>query len=624
MIVPMKRVSLIVLAYEKRSALKALRKAGMVHIDEVQAKNEKIEDLERSLAQIDRIIIQLQELHKAEKKQDQQKVKSLPDTSQDDEEFGEMQARVIWLTDHEREVSDRRQKLIIERDRLQSWGDVSRQDLEQLSSAGIPLHFYRIGKKEQRNIPQFCDYVVLSSSKKSSVIATMKTELPEDLMAQKFTYGEYSLAEITQAISADEQLLQQLHNEMVTYTAYIDSFKRYRKIIEQRLRFEQVHSGMEEDDTVAWLSGYLPIDAVASFKETAKDHQWGYALDDPGEEELPPTKVKNRKWVSIISPVFDILGTVPGYREYDISMWFLLFFSLFFAMIVGDGAYGVIFLIAGIILHRKTKQATNAVILLYVLSITSIIWGAVTGTWFGSKAILEAMPFLQALVIPQIANYPELFGLSAQSAQNTVMQFCFIIGTLQLSLACVMNIYRKVGSKDLSAVGDIGWLLMIDALYFLVLMLVINASINVTVVATVVGIGFALVVLFGAQGPGIPFLKGLAGGAANLFTTFLNSISAFSNIISYIRLFAVGMASLAIAQSFNNMASGLLQGFALPAGILVLTLGHTLNLIMALLSVVVHGVRLNLLEFSGQLGMEWTGFTYDPFRETVETSSQTL
>ncbi|HCJ94359.1 MAG TPA: ATPase, partial [Sphaerochaeta sp.] len=145
-----------------------------------------------------------------------------------------------------------------------------------------------------------------------------------------------------------------------------------------------------------------------------------------------------------------------------------------------------------------------------------------------------------------------------------------------------------------------------------------------TMVGTVVGVGFVLVVLFGAQGPGIPFGKGLAGGAAGLFTTFLNSISAFSNIISYIRLFAVGMASLAIAQSFNSMASGLLEGYALPAGILILVIGHGLNLIMALLSVVVHGVRLNLLEFSGQLGMEWTGFTYDPFRETVETSSQTL
>jgi len=165
---------------------------------------------------------------------------------------------------------------------------------------------------------------------------------------------------------------------------------------------------------------------------------------------------------------------------------------------------------------------------------------------------------------------------------------------------------------------------MIDALYFLVLLLVIETPVNLQAITTVVLTGLLLVILFGAQGPNIPFVKGLLGGLAGLFTTFLDSISAFGNIISYIRLFAVGMASLAIAQSFNSMASMMMHGFAIPAAILVLLLGHSLNFVMALLSVVVHGVRLNLLEFSGQLGMEWTGYAYEPFKETVEPTSHTL
>jgi len=87
--------------------------------------------------------------------------------------------------------------------------------------------------------------------------------------------------------------------------------------------------------------------------------------------------------------------------------------------------------------------------------------------------------------------------------------------------------------------------------------------------------------------------------------------------MSYIRLFAVGMASLAIAQSFNGMASPMLKGLAFPAGMLILLIGHGLNIIMGLLSVVVHGVRLNLLEFSGQLGMEWAGIPYEPFKKNA-------
>ena len=624
MIVPMKRISLIVLAYEKRSALKSLRKTGIVHIDEVTAKSERIEDIEKSLQQMERSILLLQELYTIESKKRKEQLPMMSDDEVDDDEFAEIQARLLWIMDQKRELEDQRQKTVMERDKLEQWGDFSIDDLRMLQDNGISLTFYRLAKKELAKIPEDISYVVLSSEKKSELIATIGAQLPEDSVAQRLHVGQKSWGELKASVDSIDLQLERIGEELISLTTYLNCFILHKRILEQKLRFEHVHAGMDEDDTVAWLRGYIPVDKVDQFKQVASDNKWAYAMDDPSEEELPPTKVKNSRWVSIITPVFDILGTVPGYREYDISMWFLMFFSLFFAMIVGDGAYGVIFLISALLIHGKLRKANNAVILLYVLSITSIIWGAVTGTWFGSRAILESVPFLQALVIPHIANYPDMFGLDATTTQNMVMQFCFIVGTLQLSLACAMNIHRKIGKRDLSAISDIGWLLMIDALYFLVLMLVVNASINVGAVATVVGVGFALVVLFGAQGPGIPFVKGLAGGAANLFTTFLNSISAFSNIISYIRLFAVGMASLAIAQSFNNMASGLLQGFALPAGILVLVIGHGLNLVMALLSVVVHGVRLNLLEFSGQLGMEWTGFSYDPFRETVETSSQTL
>jgi V/A-type H+-transporting ATPase subunit I len=130
--------------------------------------------------------------------------------------------------------------------------------------------------------------------------------------------------------------------------------------------------------------------------------------------------------------------------------------------------------------------------------------------------------------------------------------------------------------------------------------------------------GLAAVVVFGQQESGTNFFVGVGKGFANLITTALDGISAFSDIISYIRLFAVGLASLAIAEAFNQMAGGIDAslggvGGAVAAG-LVLFLGHSLNLAMGALSVVVHGVRLNMLEFSGHLGMEWTGVEYSPFR----------
>ena len=611
MIVPMKRISIVMRTHEKNSTLKKLRKMGVIHLDERQVQSQKVDELASNQSKYKTIRDTLTSYANNQKKQ-----KKGSPVILEEKEFNEKHERLVWLLDLHNELIQKQGSLQKDIDFLIPFGNVSLDDLQLLKQHDLELFIYKVSDKMMKSVTQ--NYFTLFKQKKDSFIVTIKERLDDSIVSTEIILPKYSLEECRQMVKENSDKLVEIEKEFLQNLSLLPSYAHYIERNEQDQLFEVVQSSMDESDSiVTWLSGYIPETKVEDFRLFAKENKVGFALDNPGEDEIPPTYVKNNKVVSIISPVFDILGTVPGYREYDISMWFLMFFSIFFAMIVGDGAYGVIFFLGAIALHIKSKKATNAVVLLYVLSTTSIIWGAVTGTWFGSREILSSVGFLQNLVIPSISSFPDMFGLEATTAQNTVMKFCFIIGTVQLSLACVMNIHRKIGQKDLSAVADIGWLMMVDSLYFVVLMLVINESIQTQIVASLVGFGFLLVVIFGAQGPGISFLKGLASGAANLFTTFLDSISTFSNIISYIRLFAVGMASLAIAQSFNNIASSMLSGFAIPVGILILLIGHGLNLVMALLSVVVHGVRLNLLEFSGQLGMEWTGYQYNPFRETV-------
>ena len=167
----------------------------------------------------------------------------------------------------------------------------------------------------------------------------------------------------------------------------------------------------------------------------------------------------------------------------------------------------------------------------------------------------------------------------------------------------------------IKAFAQPGWLAMIIGLYFLVLNLVLGADNfplpDFALYLIFAGLGF--VVVFSEQDG--RFFKGLLRGISSLLTTFLDSISAFSDIISYIRLFAVGLATVAVASSFNSMAAGMGSGVVgIIAAIFILAIGHTLNIAMVALSVVVHGIRLNVLEFSGHLGMEWTGINYNPFR----------
>jgi len=104
-------------------------------------------------------------------------------------------------------------------------------------------------------------------------------------------------------------------------------------------------------------------------------------------------------------------------------------------------------------------------------------------------------------------------------------------------------------------------------------------------------------------------------GLKKSLLTILSSISAFSDVVSYVRLYAVGLATLEIAKAFNSMASGVGSSWiGIVLASLVLFLGHSLNIILAVMAIVVHGIRLNMLEFSGHMGMEWSGIAYKPFK----------
>ena len=261
----------------------------------------------------------------------------------------------------------------------------------------------------------------------------------------------------------------------------------------------------------------------------------------------------------------------------------------------------------------KTRKNNTGTFLLFILSAATIIWGAITGTWFGLEQAMD-VPFLRALVVPNFSNYPELFGVSTSNQQNMIMKFSFSIGAIQMSLGTLIAIKRKISAKNLSWIADLGWLIAVCAMYLLALYLIIGENIPMKPVFGLIGVAFVLVVIFGEMGPDKTFGQGLKAGLGSAFTQFLNTISCFGNVMSYIRLFAVGMAGLAISQSFNSIAASL-GGPLVILAVIVVLFGHALNLVMCFLSVAVHGVRLNVLEFSGQVGLEWSGIPYEPFKE---------
>ncbi len=228
-----------------------------------------------------------------------------------------------------------------------------------------------------------------------------------------------------------------------------------------------------------------------------------------------------------------------------------------------------------------------------------------TGTWFGidTRIILATPPFSWFVVGPLVA-------VGQYDPATLLMHICLIIGVIHLTLAHVWAFLTKW--PGLKCFSDIGWIGVIGGGFFIIRHLVLKMDLFPPA-PWILGAGVLVVVLFSKQ-EGKP-VKGMLLGLANLPFTLLNSISAMADVISYVRLFALGLAGVKVEEAFNSIAAGI--GFGFPnilAAVLVLFFGHALNLTLGIMSIIVHGVRLNMLEFSGHLGLEWSGREYKPFK----------
>ena len=609
MIVEMKKVLILGLEKNKNELLEKLRDIGVVHVSggktvssaEAQNARKNISDIEKAIS----IIEQYEEKNKTvSSKESANNIENIvKDILSSQQQKETITNRIVNL----RNLSSE----------LEFWGNVDSVILSKVSEylGGFKIAF--IQKKDKKKLLERLDFLTLGENKEGFYIALLGDDLQGDLNVDIHYYkaSDESLDDVKEKINNLNEQIKGIDENLLSYSSYANECKDYLVSLKREAEFIDVCDLMNKSDNIVYLNGYIPVNSIASFKsEAEKISAFGYVVEDVSAQDNPPTMLKNGKFASLISPIISMLALSAGYRERDISFLFTLFFSVFFAFIIGDAAYGIIFMIAGFFLFKKQKKMTNTSALVILLGFFTLIWGAMTGTWFASTIIFNTFPFLKMFVVKNLASFPELFGLTSQVAQNSMMRLCFSIGAFQLLLACMWNVVSKASNKDLSLFADIGWFMIITSMYFIILyLLVSNPLENVKAIIYSIACGFVLIVLFGSQKPGVKFSSGFKQGLGGMFTTFLNIISSFGNVMSYIRLFAVGMASVAIGQSFNGIAESMSGGVMMIAGIAVLVLGHALNLVMGLLSVVVHGVRLNVMEFSNQLGIEWSGYEYHPF-----------
>ncbi len=636
MIVPMKKVSLIVLESEKEKALKKLRKLGLLHIEITTGSGAELLKLKEKTSELEGVVFMLSE--KLEKTTEQKQI-----TPEEAVDYAE---KAIALSEEQKACQAEKSALITELDRLKDWGEIELSQINLLKEKGVEISLCEMPLAEYEVLECEVKTIVLSKTKNSVRLLAVKTSNEEDAEAiNKYTVQlpSVSTEELKAQIKEKEEREAAIREELKALSSYLDGIKNAVKLLEKEIEFETYSTGMEnealkgetgEGVTVSYFKGYIPAEELGKLKNTAKENAWGIIAEDPTEEDEVPTELKNNKFVSLIYPLTDFLGTVPGYFEYDISAWFLGFILVFFGIIFGDGGYGLLICAAAAALlfksYKKNKTLSPTFILVALLGGATILWGTLTCTWFGLTP--EQLPeWIKSISLPVISNvyadkiwYP--FWTNGEVGLTTpqnVQIFCFSLALVQLTVAHIKGAVRN--RKSLKVLGDIGSILQLVGMFYVVLALVVNGEVFSlglvisgipvgTLAIAFVGVGFLMSFIFANYAGSIK--DSVLDSLKNIVSVLLGVVNVFSDIVSYIRLWAVGLAGAAISATVNELAGPMLGKLSfIIFAIILLVFGHGLNMILNVLSVIVHGVRLNTLEFSSHLDMSWSGHKFKPFKE---------
>lgn len=643
MIEKMQKVSIVVLDREREEALKSLRKLGLVHLEPLEGSSEKLSAYKEALSNAVVSESILGEV-KLPKEKGRKAVLTLSN-----ENAVKLCAEIVQDADRKKQLLDEISADVAELDRFTLWGSVNVEDFAYLKEKGIALKLYEVPASKYLEIDESINTVLVNNDKKNVRFLLLGDERPANLLPEAFEvpFPRCSTVELEKEIEAYKKEIATIEENKMEKAVYLSAIKDFKKKLEYDIEFENVNAGMGREDSksdssengLAWIQGYVPELNMEEFKNFAKENDWAVAWQEPENPDEVPTKLKNNKIVSMIYPLTDFLGTVPGYAEYDISGWFLLFFTIFFGMIFGDGGYGLLvtaaFVIMTLVNVVKGKKVPALYPLAILLGVATAVWGMVTCTWFGLD--VKYLPdWLVNLSIPQISNackdqtwmpfWCEGTGVEGLTTDKFLMIWCFSLALVQLSVAHIKAIFRNI--KSLKALGDFGSMIQLWGMLYVVLMMVVDGDIfNLGVViggipvgmvcVGLVAVGFVLSFIFANYEGNI--VESIMSSVKNIISVLLGVVNVFSDIVSYIRLWAVGLAGAAISQTVNEMAGPMLGHFIFFIfAIILLVFGHGLNMILNLLSVIVHGVRLNTLEFSTHLGMSWSGFKYEPFSEKAE------
>lgn len=506
---------------------------------------------------------------------------------------------------HRREARDRVEVLKKRIKSLQSWGDFRIPDAQCLGGYGLWL--YRVPLARWSLVESLdLAWVKLKQDLRFHYLVVISEERPtrEQLPLAISWAGPLSLSDLLDELDAVEVELEELAAQRYKLSHWIPSLARSIASIEDDADLELAQYHCQDLDQLFLLEAWVPARDEPALQSLAEETQVAMLLRDPEPQEQPPTLLENPDAVAAGS---DVVGffQVPGYRTWDPSAMMFVSFSLFFAMILADAGYA---LLCGLLLflfrRRFADSATGQRLLRLGISMVgaALLFGVMVGSYFGLTPSPGSL--LGHLKVMDINDF------------HAMMQLSISVGVFHLVVAHSMVAWTH--RHSLRVLGSLGWVaaLLGSLATWMAYIGTLPVLFLDLVGPALIGGGLLLVFLFhsdqAVHGVGDLFKRGLSGLQA------LYGVSrAFGDVLSYMRLFALGLSSASLAVTFNNLARQVhenVEGGGLILAFLIILAGHGLNFVLAIMGGVIHGLRLNLLEFNNW-AIEGEGYPFRPFRK---------
>ncbi|WP_456087877.1 V-type ATP synthase subunit I [Parabacteroides sp.] len=606
MIVKMSKYAFMVYHREYDAFLTTLRELGVVHVKETNSilDNAELQALLAERKQVNAAIRYCKSLNS----QTKEGVALAPARELTKSEGLKLAGKLEEM--QEEKVRLQAAKASLEKDiaYMDIWGEFSYANIRRLKEAGFDVTFFTCptSKYEPKWGEEYNAFLVNNFQSVTYFVTVTKTGTPIDIDAERSKMPDRGLAKLHLAMEQLLDNIKALDNRLKEYAAgQYNTLVELEKNIQNEFNLSNtlVQTDREAGDKLMLLEGFVPAEEAPAMEAALEKEGYYFQELDIQDGDRVPIKLKNNKFSRLYEPITKMFS-LPNYAEFDPTPLFAPFFMLFFGLCFGDGGYGLLVLLVCTFLKRKVNPDFKPYLTLFqYLGLAAIIVGTCTGSFFG----------IALADVPAFSKVKDYFVSS-----DNLMTFSIVIGLVQIIFGKTVAAFKMKAQKGVKySIAPFAWVFVITALALAFGLPMLNLQLPESVKTVFIGIAVVgLVVAYLYNSPGKNVFLNFGTG---LWNTYNMASGLLGDTLSYIRLFAIGLTGAILGGVFNQLAVDMTEGMNIVLRavcmLLILLVGHAINIGLCTISSLVHPLRLIFVEYYKNAEFEGGGKEYRPFKK---------